>query len=85
MTETRNKTHRANTSILCRRCNSNQTTRLGAEVNIHFAGLAGLDRPTVLVFPELVVCLQCRFVEFTLSERDLTLLATANTLNTGAA
>ena len=85
MTETRSKTHRASTSVLCRRCNSNQTTRLGAEVNIHFAGLAGLDRPTVLVFPELVACLQCGFVEFTLSERDMTLLAAANTLNTGAA
>jgi hypothetical protein len=70
---------------MCRRCNSNQTTCLGAEVNIHFAGLVGLDRPAVLVFPQLVVCLQCGFVEFDLDQEDIPLLATANPLNNEAA
>jgi hypothetical protein len=80
MTEPRNNTPRTNASLLCRHCNSDQTTHLAAEVNIHLAGLAGLSKPAVLVFPRLIICLQCGFVEFKLEEREMMLLW-ANTFN----
>lgn len=55
----------------CRRCASGNNVQLDAEVNIHSAGLIGLDKPAVLVFPMIVVCLACGFVEFNLAETEL--------------
>lgn len=37
--------------------------------------MQSLDKPTVLAFPELAVCLDCGFTEFRLEERELRLLA----------
>lgn len=42
-----------------------------AEVAIHFPGWDGLEKPNVLVFPKLMVCLGCGFVEFMLPARQL--------------
>jgi hypothetical protein len=47
---------------------------LGAEINIHFPRLRDLDKPAVLVFPTLVVCLDCGFTEFILEETEIPLL-----------
>ncbi len=44
-------------------------------MNIHFVGLKSLDAPTVWVFPELLVCLDCGYTEFQVEERELRLLA----------
>lgn len=60
----------------CRRCASDNDIQLDAEVNIHCAGLIGLDKPAVLIFPRVVVCLHCGFVEFNLAESELRQLAT---------
>jgi hypothetical protein len=46
-----------------------------AEINIHFSGLRNLDRPGLLLFPNLVICLQCGFSRFTTPEAQLALLA----------
>ena len=46
----------------------------GAEINIH---ISELRAPAVLVFPKVVVCLQCGFAEFILVESDLRALAQA--------
>jgi hypothetical protein len=62
--------------VSCRRCDSDRRVELGAEVNIHPAGLSALDEPALLVFPTLIACLNCGFVEFNLSEDELTKLAT---------
>jgi hypothetical protein len=43
----------------------------GAEANVHIAGPSHLKNGGVLVFPKLVVCLDCAFVEFTLAENEL--------------
>ena len=37
-------------------------------------GLKNLDKPAVLVFPKLLVCLDCGFTEFTMAETELGLL-----------
>jgi hypothetical protein len=42
-----------------------------SEILIHFAGRKNVDKPGVLVFPRLTVCLECGFTELTLSENEL--------------
>jgi hypothetical protein len=44
------------------------------EIAIHFPGLKGLDKPIVWVFPKLAVCLECGFTQFTVPERELSVL-----------
>jgi len=39
-----------------------------SELNIHFPGLEGLDRPMVWAFPKLVVCVDRGYPLFTLSD-----------------
>jgi len=63
--------------VTCRSCVSENQTELDAEINIHFSGMKNLDKPAVLVFPKLLVCLDCGFTEFTLEETDLRLLSKA--------
>jgi hypothetical protein len=63
--------------VTCRSCASENQTGFGAEINIHFSGWENLDKPAVLVFPKLLVCLDCGFTEFTLEETDLHLLSKA--------
>ena len=45
------------------------------EIAIHFRGIAGLDKPIVWVFPQLQVCLNCGFAEFTVPGEELSVLA----------
>ena len=63
--------------MACRSCGSVNQTEFGAEINIHFSGRKGLDKPAVLVFPKLVVCLDCGVTQFTLPETELSLLREA--------
>jgi len=49
--------------------------RLTAKLPSIFPGRNGLDKPTVLVFPKLVIGLQCGLTEFTIPESELRLLA----------
>lgn len=55
----------------CKSCASDNAKKFTAQINIHFPGYEGLVKPTVLVFPEVVVCLDCGFAEFTISEAEL--------------
>jgi len=65
--------------MACRSCRSENQTELGAEINIHFPGRRGLDKPAVMVFSNLAVCLDCGFTQFTLPETE------TRALETGAA
>jgi len=55
--------------MTCRSCGSNNQAEYGAEVNIHLP--RELNKPAVLVFPTLVVCLACGVTEFTIQEAEL--------------
>lgn len=59
----------------CKSCGSVNLDKFRAEMGIHFPGLKNIDKPVVWVFPDLVVCLDCGFAEFTAPEAQLLLLA----------
>lgn len=59
----------------CKSCQSHNQSPFRGEVNIHFPGIVDLDMRSVLVFPELVVCLDCGFTEFSIPEAELYQLA----------
>jgi len=61
--------------MACKRCSSERQSTFSSEVNIHFPGLEGLDKPTVWVFPEIMVCLHCGFAEFSIPKAELRALA----------
>ena len=50
--------------MACKHRSSDHQSTFGTEMNIHFPGIEGLDKPTVWVFPKVVVCLDCAFAEF---------------------
>jgi len=62
----------------CSSCHAGRLREYNAEINVHFPGLNGLNIPTVWVFPQLLVCLDCGQAQFkipdaerkTLIERD---------------
>jgi hypothetical protein len=60
--------------MTCRSCGSENQTKFSAEINIHFLGLKNMDKSAVLVFPKLLVCLDCGFTEFITAETELPLL-----------
>ena len=60
--------------MACKSCGSDTQDEFGAEINIH---IPELRAPAVLVFPQVVVCLQCGFAEFIVVESDLRVLAQA--------
>jgi len=61
--------------MACSRCASGDQSDFNAEICFHFLGFVGLSKPSVFVFPRVVVCLQCGFAEFTVPESQLQLLA----------
>jgi hypothetical protein len=60
--------------MACRSCGSDNQTNFDSEINIHFPGLKNLDRPSVFVFPKLLVCLDCGFTESSIPKTELRLL-----------
>jgi hypothetical protein len=62
--------------MACRICGSGNEQEFTAEINIHFRGPRNLNNPSVLIFPNVLVCLSCGTSRFTLTETKLALLAT---------
>jgi hypothetical protein len=58
----------------CKSCLSEHQSNLKGEVAIHFPGLKGLEKPIVWVFPKLLICLECGVTEFSVPERELTVI-----------
>jgi hypothetical protein len=63
----------------CKLCHSVQQGSFPTEVNIHFRGRQNLDKPSVLLFPTVIVCFVCGFSEFIVPEGELRLLAKGTT------
>jgi len=59
-------------SVSCRVCTSENQSRFSTEIAIH---LPGLTTPHVFLFPKVVVCMDCGFTEFSISETELQRLA----------
>jgi hypothetical protein len=55
----------------CPVCGSGNQQAFTAEINIHFRGLANIDHPGVLVFPRLLVCLDCGCSRFSTPAAEL--------------
>ena len=70
--------------MACKRCDSDNQSTFNGEVAIHFPGVKGLDKPIVWVFPKLVVCLNCGFTEFTISEGETRVLREGSAPSTAA-
>ena len=65
-------------TVACKRCSSENQMKFNTEMNVHFSGREGLEKPTVWAFPEIVVCLDCGFAEFVVAETELKALAAGN-------
>ena len=61
--------------MTCLSCQSVKQAELSAEMLVHFPGLKHLDKPGVLLFPKLIVCLDCGFSRFTVPETELASVA----------
>ena len=59
----------------CQRCLFSQSRTFTAEINVHFPGYQGLTKPTVWVFPQVLVCLNCGFAQFYIPDSELQRLA----------
>jgi hypothetical protein len=59
----------------CKSCLSDNQRNFNGEIAVHFPGIKGLDKPTVWIFPQLVVRLDCGFTEFSIPETELLQLA----------
>jgi hypothetical protein len=55
----------------CKSCGSVNQKKFTAEMGIHFLGLKNVDKPTVWVFPEVIVCLDCGMAEFSVPKDEL--------------
>jgi hypothetical protein len=68
--------------MTCRLCGSKSQEEYGAEINIHIP--TGGDKAAVLLFPKLLVCLDCGVAEFTVPEAELRQLGKRGAASTAA-
>lgn len=61
--------------MYCLSCGSTKQTELTTEMMIHFRGLEHLDKPGVLLFAKIRVCLGCGLSRFTIPETELASVA----------
>ena len=59
----------------CPSCKSSNQAEFPTEINIHFADLQNVDKPSLFAFPKILVCLDCGFSCFVLPKADWALLA----------
>lgn len=71
--------------MMCLSCHSSNQRTFPSELNIHFPGFEGLNRPTVWAFPLLLVCLDCGFTQFALSGDQVDALTEADSSRSDAA
>jgi hypothetical protein len=58
--------------MACKSCHSDTQRLFPSEIAVHFpSGLDTLNKGQILIFPRLLVCLNCGFTEFLFPEADL--------------
>jgi hypothetical protein len=55
----------------CKQCSTDHQSTFSTEMNIHFPGRDGPDKPTVWVFPKVVLCVDCGFAELVVPKNEL--------------
>lgn len=55
----------------CAMCAPDRQAEFTAEINLRFPGLEHLNNPGVLVFPKVLICLDCGLARFVTSEAEL--------------
>jgi hypothetical protein len=58
----------------CPSCASLNQAEFTTEMMIHFSGPMRVDNPGVLMFPKILVCMDCGFARFTTTEAQVRLL-----------
>jgi len=58
----------------CPACARVNQVEFASEMMIHLPGLKSVANPGVLIFPKLLVCLDCGFARFTINGTELGLL-----------
>jgi hypothetical protein len=61
--------------MYCLLCSSNHQAEYSAEMMIHFPG-KNRERPGVLLFPKILICLDCGFSQFAAPKAELASLST---------
>ena len=64
--------------MCCAICKSSNQAEFTTEMMIHFRGIRNIDKPGALMFPKVLVCLDCGCSRFTTPGTDLALLAGNN-------
>lgn len=62
----------------CISCGSANLINLGGELALRFPGLQNLNKPSLFVFPEVVVCLDCGASKFEIPQSELQRLKSLN-------
>lgn len=62
--------------MACNFCGSEKEAEFNTEMNVHRRGLNNIDSPGVLLFPKILVCLNCGSSRFAITESQLSLLTT---------
>jgi hypothetical protein len=57
--------------MYCVICQSGNQAEFAAEMLIHFSGIKYVDKPGVLAFPRITICLDCGFSRFTTPKTEL--------------
>lgn len=58
-------------AMSCALCMSANQVDFPTEIAFHFPGYKNLDKPHILAFPRVLVCLDCGFSQFNLPETGL--------------
>jgi hypothetical protein len=59
----------------CPKCTLRNQMEFSAEMMVHHRGFRNLDKSGVVLFPKVLVCLDCGFSQFTAPKAALALLA----------
>jgi hypothetical protein len=61
--------------MACKSCGSVNQGEFSSEVDIHFSELRNVKKSPLLVYPELLLCLDCGNAEFMVPKDQLALLS----------